>query len=294
MTSRLWFRFVIILLSVTFLLASSPLFAIDPQQEAALKDQVVHYLTRYFKLAPQDSIVVNQIWSVENPPLWGLSVTRKQDGKSTDDVYMLSKDMKTLSLGRVLDFTRDFDAENTKKVSLDDSPSRGPANDSVTLVEFCDLQCPDCKAMAENLDKVLPSYEGKVRVVFKNFPLMSKHDWAEAAAIGARCAYVQKPQAFWNFYDFFYSQQESVNTRNVREKIMQVGGQAGLDAQKLATCFDTKATIPAIQADLYEAAKLGVRGTPTLLVNGRFVFNEEMTTNDYRKLIDEALAETKK
>ncbi len=294
MSMTLVWKMRVLLFCLTLLCSTAPLCAQHQQQEAEIKSRVVDYLTRYFKLSPRDSIVVNQIWSVDNPPLWGLSVTRTQGGKSSDDVYMLSKDMKTLSLGRVLDFTENFDAENMRKVTLDDSPSRGPADAPVTLVEFCDLQCPDCKAMAENLDQALPAYGNKVRVVFKNFPLMSKHHWAEAAAIGARCAYVQKPQAFWNFYDFFYAQQESVNSQNIREKILQVGRQAGLNEHKLVTCIDTKATLPAIQADLYEAAKLGVRGTPTLLVNGRFVFNEEMTANDYRKLIDEALGETKK
>lgn len=265
----------------------------DTKTEADIKHKVERYLTRYFKLAPQESVVVDQIWSVDHPPLWGLAVTRTHGGKTTEDVYMLSKDFKTLSLGRVLDFTRDLDRENLEKVNLTEAPSRGPAAAPVTLIEYCDLQCPDCRAMVENLNKVLPAYRNQVRVVFKDFPLMSKHNWAEAAAVAARCAYAQKPEAFWNFYDFFYAEQDVVDAKNIREKALQVGKSAGLDTEKLAACYGSKATVPAIQNDMYEAAKLGVRGTPTLLVNGRFVFNEEMKEADYRKLIDEALAVTR-
>lgn len=284
--SRSWFLTGAVIALVFY---ATSIAAMDPSQEAAIKRKVERYLTRYLNLAPQESVTVDQVWSVENPPMWGLAVTRMQAGKTTSDVYMLSKDMKQLSLGRVLDFSRDLDAENLAKINMKDAPIRGPANAAVTLVEFCDLQCPDCKGMVDNLNAVLPSYEGKVRVLFKNYPLISKHPWAEPAAIVSRCAFQQKPAAFWDFYDFFYSQQQSITSANLREKALTVGKQAGLDVDQLTTCFDSKASLPAVQSDVFEALKLGVKGTPTLLVNGRFVFNEEMNPKDYRKLIDEAL-----
>ncbi|MDD5542533.1 MAG: DsbA family protein [Acidobacteriia bacterium] len=274
-------------------LFTTTLAAMDPAQEAAIKRKVERYLTRYFNLAPQESVMVDQVWSVENPPMWGLAVTRVQAGKTTSDVYMLSKDMKQLSLGRVLDFSRDLDAENLAKINLKDTPARGPENAAVTLIEFCDLQCPDCKGMVDNLNAVLPGYEGKVRVLFKNYPLISKHPWSEPAALVARCAYQQNPAAFWNYYDFYYSQQQSITSANLRERSLEVGKQTGLDVDQLTRCFDSKASLPAVQSDVFEALKLGVKGTPTLLINGRFVFNEDMTQKDYRKLIDEALASSK-
>jgi protein-disulfide isomerase len=277
-------------LSLALLLGPTSALARDAPLETEIKLQVEHYLTRYFQLAPQESLTVDQIWSVENPPLWGLEVTKKQAGKTSTEVYMLSKDLKRLSLGRVLDFTRDLDAENFEKIDLSDAPSRGPNNALVTLITYCDLQCPDCKTMSANLRKALPAYDGSVRLVFKNFPLMSRHAWAEAAAVVSRCAFIQRADAFWSFYDFFYAQQDSVTKTSIREKALEVGREAGLDVARLAACYDSKATLPDIQKDLFEANKLGVRGTPTLLVNGRFVFNEEMTEQDYHKLIDEALA----
>jgi len=277
-------------LSLAFLLGPTSLPARDSPLETELKLRVEHYLTRYFQLAPQESLTVDQIWAVEKPPMCGLAVTKKQAGKTSTEVYMLSKDLKQLSLGRVLDFNRDLDAENLEKINLSDAPSRGPNNARVTLITYCDLQCPDCKAMSANLKKVLPAYDDSVRFVFKNFPLMNKHAWAEAAAVASRCAFVQNTDAFWKFYEFFYTHQDSVTKSNIREKALEVGKETGLDANRLAACYDSKATLPDIQKDLFEANTLGVRGTPTLLVNGRFVFNEEMTEQDYQKLIDEALA----
>lgn len=58
----------------------------------------------------------------------------------------------------------------------------------------------------------------------------------------------------------------------------------------LAACLDAPATLQALKDDVFEAARVGVRGTPSLVVNGRFVFDEELGEADYRKLFDEALA----
>jgi protein-disulfide isomerase len=280
---------LVLVLILAILCNLSISFSAEGKTETEIKARVERYLTRYFKLAPQESITVNDIWSVQDPPMWGLSVTRNQGGSLQNDVYMLTKDLKILTLGRALDFTKDLDAENLAKVSLQDAPSTGPDQAPVVMVIFCDYQCPDCKVMAQNLKQVLPGFPGRVRLVFKNFPLMSKHAWAEDAAIAAQCAYVQRPSAFWAYFDFFFSEQNSMTVQNLRRKVMEVGTTLKLDTGKLAACFDTRATLPALQRDLFEAAKLGVKGTPTLLVNGRFVFNEEMTEKDYRKLIEEAL-----
>jgi len=60
---------------------------------------------------------------------------------------------------------------------------------------------------------MLPNYVGKVRLVFKDFPLEQLHPWARTAAIAGRCAYQQDPKAFWKMYDFIYDNQESFRRR---------------------------------------------------------------------------------
>jgi protein-disulfide isomerase len=263
----------------------------DGSDEKQVKARVERYLSHYFRLAPADSLTVDQVWSVEKPPLWGLAVTRKQGGKTETSVYMLARDFSTLHLGRVLDFSRDLPAENRSKLSLEGAPSRGAPGAPVTLVEMCEFQCPDCRAVVSKLAKVLPAYPGKVRVVFKNLMILNRHDLAEPTAIAARCAFDQKPEAFWSFHDALFEDQDAINAANLREKVQALGSGAGLDRAKLLACYDLKQPLPVLQQDMYEAARVGARGTPTLLVNGRFVFSEELTEEDLRKLIDEALAE---
>src|SRR5437763_7536040 len=91
------------------------------------------------------------------------------------------------------------------KLNLDNQPGFGPANAPVTIVEFGDLQCPSCRAEAPVLRQLLPElYPGKLRIVFKDYPLESIHPWARSASIAARCIFRQNHDAFWKFYDWDY------------------------------------------------------------------------------------------
>ncbi len=277
-------------LLVLALAPSSALRAAAVPDETALKARVERYLVDYFKLGPRDSVKVDELWDAATVGQWGLEVTRTQGGKTESFVYMLSKDLTRLSLGRVLDFGLDRRAQNRAKLDLTGAPARGPAGAPVTIVAFCELQCSDCRAMVASLKRVLPAYEGRVRFVFKSFPILDRHEWAETAALGAYCAGDQQPAAFWSFHDALFERQDDVSTSNVREKLLELGREAGVDVGRLGRCIDDRTFLPVLMKDVYDARRVGARGTPTLLVNGRFVFDEGAKDDDYRKLIDEALA----
>lgn len=275
---------------VLVLAAAVPVPAAPVPDEAALKARVERYLVDYFKLGPRDSVTVDEVWDAAAVQQWGLAVTKVQGGKSESLVYMLSKDLTRLSLGRVLDFGEDRRARNRARLDLTGAPARGPADAPVTIVAFCEFQCSDCRALVAALKRVLPAYEGRVRYVFKSFPILDRHEWAEAAALGVYCARDQEPEAFWAFHDALFEGQGDVTTANVREKLQELARVQGLDAARLGRCVDEKTFLPVVVRDVYDARRVGARGTPTLLVNGRFVFDEGARDDDFRKLIDEALA----
>jgi len=85
---------------------------------------------------------------------------------------------------------------------MNDAPLLGDAKAAVTIVEYSDFECPVCRNLHDVLRGMLPNYAGKVRLVFKDFPLEQLHPWARTAAIAGRCAYQQDPKAFWKMYDF--------------------------------------------------------------------------------------------
>jgi len=192
------------------------------------------------------------------------------DGGTKDERYYVSKDGQILVNGDVYRINGNPFQTNLDRLSLADLPSLGPANAPVTIVEFGDLECPDCRMEAPILrHNVRETFASQVRLYFKDFPLESIHPWAGAAAIAGRCVYHQDAKAFWDFYDWIYENQQEIEPDNLNSKILAWAGQNGLDARRLGGCIETKASEPEVDRSLAEGRSLGVRGTPTLFINGR-------------------------
>jgi len=187
-----------------------------------------------------------------------------------DDLYYVSADGQTIISGDVYNINRNPFQTNIDKLITAGAPSFGAANPQITIFEFGDLQCPDCKMEAPILrNNLLQAFPDKVRVYFKDFPLESIHPWAHAAAIAGRCVYRQGEQAFWNFYDWIYDNQQEIDSNNLQQKVLAWAGQKGVDAVQLGRCIDTKATEAEVNHTIAEGRALGLRGTPTLFINGR-------------------------
>jgi len=192
------------------------------------------------------------------------------DNSAKDELYFVSADGQTIVNGDVYNINKNPFQANVDRLHLADQPSFGPANAPITLVEFGDLECPDCRQESPVLRRDVPEgYPGKVRVVFKDFPLESLHPWARAAAIAGRCVYHQHKEAFWKFYDWVYQNQEEIDGDNLKNKALAWAGQNSIDSGQLGRCIDTKATEAEVNQSIAEGRSLGVTGTPTLFINGR-------------------------
>ncbi len=141
------------------------------------------------------------------------------ENKQTVKFY-ISRDGKYLFRGDLSDMTKDPLAESRAQIQMKDAPSLGDAKAAVTVVEYSDFECPVCRSLHDVLRGMLPNYAGKVRLVFKDFPLEQLHPWARTAAIAGRCAYQQDPNAFWKMYDFIYDNQEIIAAANAWTKMM--------------------------------------------------------------------------
>ncbi len=120
------------------------------------------------------------------------------EGNKQTVKFYVSKDGKFLFQGDLSDMTKDPLAQNRAQIQMNDAPSLGDAKAPVTLVEYSDFECPVCRNLHDALRGLLPNYAGKVRVVFKDYPLEQLHPWARTAAIAGRCAYQQDPGAAVN------------------------------------------------------------------------------------------------
>lgn len=208
--------------------------------------------------------------SKDLPHFYDVVVHVQYDGGSRDQTYQVSEDGQHIISGDIYTITKSPFQANLDKLTTADAPTFGPANASVTIVEFGDLECPDCRMEAPLLRKNVPETFGdKVRVFFKDYPLESIHPWARAAAIDGRCVYHQNADTFWKFYDWIYDNQQEIEPDNLNTKVLAWAGQNGLDAAKLGSCLETKATEPEVNRSIAEGQALALRGTPTLFINGR-------------------------
>lgn len=174
--------------------------------------------------------------------------------------------------------------------SKDKDYSVGPEDALVTIVEFSDFECPYCRDGSAELKKVFDRYPGKVRVVFRNYPLdtscnaymlRSGHLYACRAAMMARCAGTQG--RFWEMHDaLFHIPQMGLPALD------QLPGKLGLSTEAFSRCISDEATVASVKADVEEGHRLGVDGTPTLFVNGRK--SPSSMAEDLYPIVDSILA----
>lgn len=212
------------------------------------------------------------------------------DGRAKQDrPILVTRDGKHLIVSDLYSLAIDPRQVALHAISLQGAPSQGPANAPVTIVEFADLQCPTCARMHEFLEtQVLPRYGNKVRVVFKEFPLVGIHDWSFTAAIADQCAYELNPAAYAPMRTAIFRNQQFINVTNLRDTLLSYGEEAGVDRVKLAGCLDAKSSLPRVQHDMEEGKRANVNQTPTVFINGRMLLG--LPSEDaYFQAIDEAL-----
>jgi protein-disulfide isomerase len=148
-------------------------------------------------------------------------------------------------------------------VATEGAPIRGAANAPVTLVEFSDFHCPFCNRVQATLKQILERYPGKVRLVYRDFPLDQLHPQARQAAEAARCANDQGK--FWEYHDVLYTNAP----RGAADDLRRYAEQVGLEVAKFEQCVTRGTHRAAVQRDMEEGSRLGVTGTPAFFVNGR-------------------------
>jgi protein-disulfide isomerase len=146
-----------------------------------------------------------------------------------------------------------------------DSPTRGPADALVTLVEFSDFECPYCKQVEPTLRTLLSRYPRTLRVVWKDYPL-PQHKRARLLANFAADAFSRGASAgFWAVHDGLFARGGDLDDGALGE----LAGKAGLDSALLLVAAHAGAHDAAIHRDLALGEQLGVTGTPTFFANGR-------------------------
>ena len=162
-------------------------------------------------------------------------------------------------------------------------PARGPDGAKVTIVEFSDFQCPFCGREAPVVDKLMKEYEGKVKLVFRHFPL-DFHPFAEKAAEAGACAADQGADKFWKLHDKMFSNQQKLAV----EDLKAYAKESGVDQAKFDKCLDSGEKKDAVAADQKAGSEAGVNGTPAFFVDGIFI-NGAVPYEQLKETVDRVL-----
>jgi len=143
-------------------------------------------------------------------------------------------------------------------------PARGPSSAPVTIVEFSDFQCPYCSKEIPVIERLMKEYDGKVRLVFRNYPL-DFHPFAQKAAEAGACA--QEQGKFWELHDKMFGNQGKLGVDDLKGYAKSVG----VDASKFDKCLDSGEKKALVEEDLKAGSAAGVNGTPAFFINGVFI-----------------------
>ena len=191
--------------------------------------------------------------------------------EQTESVY-LSKDRRFYVLGGFKDARVHPYAERMAKMNQKGLAVRGKSEAPVLIAEYTDFQCPYCQKGYQIMrERIMNEYPAQVRWVYKSLPLKSMHPWAEPAAIAVECAQRQGDDRFWSLHDAIFEAQREITSANFEEKLQALAKTSKLDLAKFNACYDKKESLDEVQRDVKESEELGIRSTPTFLVNGRLI-----------------------
>jgi protein-disulfide isomerase len=147
-------------------------------------------------------------------------------------------------------------------ISTSDQPSLGNDNAVVTIVAFTDYQCPSCASIHPSLERLVKENAGRVRLVTRDFPL-PQHAEAFKAAEAAEAA--REQGKYWEYVHVLMQNQSSLAV----EKLKIFAAELGLDRARFDSALDSGKFAEVVQRDVEDGMKLGVKGTPSVFINGR-------------------------
>jgi protein-disulfide isomerase len=262
--------------TIAAILLCLPVFAAErcvPMTPLQRKD-VETYVRKKFKVGPETALKLTESAAADSTCFRKVEFASATQGKKFGLTLFVSPDARFMTT-QLMDIRIDPEIEERKKqqafranLNPSDAPSVGPANAPVTITVFSDFQCPYCSGLAKTLrNEILPKEKGNVRMVFRYFPL-EMHSWAKTAAEAEVCASAQNPELFWKLHDFLFENQRTLTPDTVTGKMLEQAGRK-IDKARFTACMTDKKTDALIQRDVAFGSANGVRGTPTMFINGQ-------------------------
>ncbi|MBN1797569.1 MAG: thioredoxin domain-containing protein [Spirochaetales bacterium] len=178
--------------------------------------------------------------------------------------------------------------QNKQRIEINekDAIQIGSIEAPVTMMLFIDVECDYCKRFNKDVIKLLKSEyvdTGKVRLVFKHFPIIDKHDLALNAALALE--YANEEGKFIELFSKLMDIEKSLT----EETLVKIGEELGLEKGKMRETFTSKVLKAKIQKHIEEAKEIGVKGTPSYVING-MLYTGAGSYDSIKKIINQELS----
>ncbi len=209
--------------------------------------------------------------------LVALAIKSVQEGKSLVEISKLMDASPKAHRPKLL--------EDPVTIPVNGSPTRGPNDARITLVEFSDFECPYCSIAVGEVNTIMNAYPKDIKLIYKQFPL-SMHPHAPLAAAASLAANQQGK--FWQMHDALFKNFRKLS----RENILAMAKEIGLDMTKFTADLDSPKYQAEVQKDVADGETAGVYGTPSFFVNGKH-YNGPLTLESIKPILDAELHGTK-
>jgi len=163
------------------------------------------------------------------------------------------------------------------KVPVGNGPQLGPKTAKVTIVEYSDFQCPFCSRAETTMTQLRKTFDGDIRLAFKQLPLPF-HNNAHIAAEASLAAHEQGK--FWEFHDKLFANQQALD----KDNLIKYAGELQLDVKKFTAALDSGKFKKQVDDEMAEGNSFGARGTPAFFINGK-PFHGAQPLENFEKMV---------
>jgi len=187
-----------------------------------------------------------------------------EDFKNNDPYMTVNPDLEDMLTGPIIS-------------PLD--PSMGNNGAKVDLVIFSDFMCSYCAEQEKVLKEVIAGYDGKVRLIWKDYPESKPESASYQAAVAGRCA--QEQGKFWEYHDALYAADSGLN----RDTFLQISDMLSLNRSAFEKCLDSDKAKLLVDDNIDEANALDITGVPFVYVNDQEIMGG-INADNLKRIID--------
>ena len=266
-----------------------------PAKDLGLSRRIENQIRANFPVPTDVNVNLGERKSGDLPGFDDLTVTLSRGTQSQELHFLISKDNKTLAKLQKFDLTSDL----MSKIDVTGRPFKGGKDAKVVIVNFDDFECPFCSRMHQTLFPTISKYYGeKIKIIYKDYPLVQIHPWASRAAVDGNCLVEQNIESYWAFADYAHANQQEItgvaegkNEKDMAMRldraVVEMGKKFNLDASRLQACISAQ-KVEKVLDSMKEGDQVGVDSTPTLFINGERILGA-LSETELKKVIDRAL-----